>query len=109
MKLIIAIIRSEHLEGVEAAVSQRQASLMSVSQVLGSVQEPGYTETYRGREVHVRRPKFRLEIAVHDLSVEAALDAVVRATAGDCKAFVLDMGTCVLLHNGAREPAGVGG
>ena len=79
MKLVIAIIQPEKLEAVEAALKEQKVSLTSVSQVLGDGGEPGYTETYRGRVVHVRRPKLRLEIAVHDLLVEPVAEAIAYA------------------------------
>src|SRR5262245_37383763 len=67
MKLIIAIIRSENLGRVEAALNQGKVCLLSVSQVLGSGWESGYKEMYRGREIKLRQPKVRLEIAVQNV------------------------------------------
>jgi nitrogen regulatory protein P-II 2 len=48
MKLIIAIIRPEKLAAVQAALHEREACLISVSQVLGDGREPGRTGIYRG-------------------------------------------------------------
>src|SRR4051794_40922344 len=102
MKLIIAIVGSENLEAVESALNHhRHASLLSISQVFGTGREPGYGEIYRGRVVHRRRPKLRLEIFVQDQAVDATLEAVVQAGScddtglgGDCKAVVIDLGEC---------------
>ena len=83
MKLIIAIIRPENLEVVQAALHERKACLISVSQVLGDGREPGRTGIYRGTEFRVRRPKLRLEIAADDRGVEAAVEAIRPEVAGD--------------------------
>lgn len=98
MKLIIAVIAPENLEAVEAALHEREACLMSVSQVLGGGKEPGCTTVYRGAEFHVRRPKLRLEITVDDWLVDAAVEAVVRAgftgnsgQSRDCKVCVMSL------------------
>jgi nitrogen regulatory protein P-II 2 len=110
MKLIIAIVRPERLSAVEATLERQEACLLSVSQVLGDGRDPGYTEIYRGREVHRERPKVRLEIAVDDLFAEAAVAAIVRAAstgepgrAGDGKVLVLQMDECAHIRNGGRE------
>jgi nitrogen regulatory protein PII len=76
MKLIIAIIGPEKLEVVEATLHEREACLMSVSQVLGDGREPDSTTIYRATEFRVRRPKLRLEAVVDDWLVEAAVEAI---------------------------------
>jgi nitrogen regulatory protein PII len=53
MKLIIAIVRPEKLAAVQAAIDEREASLMAVSQVLADQREPGCTGIYRGSEFHI--------------------------------------------------------
>jgi len=107
MKLIIAIVHPQSLPAVEAALNGETATLLSVSQVVGSGREPGYTQTYRGREFQVRRPKLRLEIAVSDTSVESVVQSVARAAAGgdaaasnDGKIFVTDLHQCVNVRHG---------
>ncbi|HEV3143364.1 MAG TPA: P-II family nitrogen regulator [Gemmataceae bacterium] len=107
MKLIIAIVQPESLQAVEAVVNKEAATLLSVSQVVGSAREPGYTQSYRGREVQIRRPKLRLEIAVSDSSVESVVQAVARVAAGgdstpssDGKIFVTDLHQCVNVRHG---------
>jgi nitrogen regulatory protein PII len=101
MKLIIAIIRPENLEVVQAALHERKACLISVSQVLGDGREPGRTGIYRGTEFRVRRPKLRLEIAADDWGVEAAVEAILRVGStgdsgqiGDCKVLVMHLDEC---------------
>ena len=87
MKLIVAIIRPEKLEAVQAALNERDVYLMTVTDVRGCGRQRGYTEVYRGTEFEVRLlPKLKLEIAVNDAFVEATIEAVVHAarTAESC-------------------------
>jgi len=112
MKLIVTIIRPEKLSAVQAALEKQDADLISISQVLGDGREPGDTEIYRGREVHVRRPKLRLEIVAEDLLVEGVVEAVVRAAAsggawqsGDGQVLVLPVETSVRVCEREAEPA----
>jgi nitrogen regulatory protein P-II 2 len=106
MKLIIAIVHPESLQAVESALNQHGATLLSVSQVVGSAREPRYTQSYRGRDVQIRRPKLRMEIAVDDGSAEIVVEAVARAAAGDSaatndgKIFVTDLHQCVNIRHG---------
>jgi nitrogen regulatory protein P-II 2 len=95
MKLIIAIIPPEKWAAVQAALHEREACLMSVSEVLGDGKGPRYTAVYRGTEFRVWRPKLRLEIAVEDWLVEEAVETIIRAgctgdsgQVGDGKVFV---------------------
>lgn len=102
MKLVIAIVRPEKLPDVQAALSTREATILSVSQVLGCGAEPGYREVYRGSVVHSRPTKLRLEVAVKDGGADDTVDAIVRAGAsgttgrlGDGEVFVVQMDECV--------------
>ena len=99
MKLIVAIIRPERLEAVQAALNERDVYLMTVSDVRGCGRQRGYTEFYRGAEVQIRLlPKLKVEIAVNDAFVEATVEAIVHAARtpetgqiGDGKIFVLPL------------------
>ncbi len=106
MKLIVAFIRPEKLDAVQLAAQQEQAEVLSVSQVVGSMRDPGFTETYRGREVHVPRPKLRVEIAVDDPLVHRTVEAVVRAgrtgdlrNGGNVSFFVVQLDPCVRIYD----------
>ena len=80
MKLVVAIIRPEKLEAVQAALNEHDVYLMTVTDVRGCGRQRGYTEVYRGTEFQVRLlPKLKLEIAVNDAFVEAAMEAIVHA------------------------------
>ena len=114
MKMIVAIIRPEKLEAVQAALNERDVYLMTVSDVRGCGRQRGYTEVYRGTEFQVRLlPKLKLEIAVNDAFVEATIEAIVHAARtpetgqiGDGKIFVLPLEDCVRIRTGERGPRG---
>ena len=116
MKLVVAIIRPEKLEDVQKALAERDVYLMTVSDVRGCGRQRGYTEVYRGTEIQVRLlPKLKLEIAVNDAFVEAAIEAIVHAARvgetgqiGDGKIFVLPLDDCVRIRTGERGSAAIG-
>jgi nitrogen regulatory protein P-II 1 len=116
MKLIVAIIRPERLEAVQAALAERDVYLMTVSDVRGCGRQRGYTEVYRGAEIVVRLlPKLKLEIAVNEAFVEATVEAIVHAARtpetgqiGDGKIFVLSLDDCVRIRTGERGPDAIG-
>src|SRR3954467_13806614 len=116
MKLIVAIIRPERLEAVQAALAERDVYLMTVSDVRGCGVQRGYTEVYRATEIQVRLlPKLKLEIAVKEPFVEAAVEAIVHAARtpetgqiGDGKIFVLPLEDCVRIRTGERGPEAIG-
>ena len=116
MKLIVAIIRPERLEAVQAALNERDVYLMTVSDVRGCGRQRGYTEFYRGAEVQIRLlPKLKVEIAVNDSFVEATVEAIVHAARtpetgqiGDGKIFVLPLDDCVRIRTGERGGQAIG-
>ena len=116
MKLIVAIIRPDKLEDVQRALAERDVYLMTVTDVRGCGRQRGYTEVYRGTEVTVRLiSKLKLEIAVNEPFVEAAIEAIVHSartgetgTVGDGKIFVLPLDDCVRIRTGERGSGAIG-
>src|SRR5215510_6488197 len=112
MKLVVAIIRPEKFESVQAALNERDVYLMTVSDVRGCGRQRGYTEVYRATEIQVRLlPKLKLEIAVNDAFVEATVHAARTAETGqigDGKIFVLPLEDCVRIRTGERGPEAIG-
>lgn len=116
MKLIVAIIRPERLEAVQKALNEHDVYLMTVSDVRGCGRQRGYTEVYRSTEFQVRLlPKLKLEIAVNEAFVEAAVEAIVHAArtpeigqVGDGKIFVLPLDDCVRIRTGERGTDAIG-
>src|SRR5262245_13020367 len=115
MKLIVAIIRPERLEAVQAALAARDVYLMTVTDVRGCGRQGGHTEVYRGTQFQVRLlPKLKLEIAVNEAFVEATVEAIVHAARtpeighiGDGKIFVLSLEDCVRIRTGERGPEAI--
>jgi nitrogen regulatory protein P-II 1 len=116
MKMIVAIIRPERLEAVQAALNQCDVYLMTVTDVRGCGRQRGFTEVYRGSEFQVRLlPKLKLEIGVNDAFVEAAIEAIIHATRsgdtgqiGDGKVFVVPLEDCVRIRTGERGTTAIG-
>jgi nitrogen regulatory protein P-II 2 len=116
MKLVVAVIRPEKLEEVQAALNERDVYLMTVSDVRGCGRQRGYTEVYRGTEFQVRLlPKVKLEIAVNDAFVDATVEAIVHAARmgetgqiGDGKIFVIPLDDCVRIRTGERGSQAIG-
>ncbi len=116
MKMIVAVIRPERLEAVQQALNQHDVYLMTVTDVRGCGRQRGFTEVYRGSEFVVRLlPKLKLEIAVNDAFVEAAMEAIVHAARsgdtgqiGDGKIFVLPIDDAVRIRTGERGGQAIG-
>jgi nitrogen regulatory protein P-II 2 len=116
MKMIVAIIRPERLEAVQAALSEQDIYLMTVSDVRGCGRQRGYTETYRGTEFQIRLlPKIKLELAVNDAFAEAAIESILQASRtppsgqiGDGKIFLLDLADCIRIRTGERGGQAIG-
>lgn len=105
MKLVIAYIRPERLTAVKQALYAKQVYSMSVTNILGSGRQKGFTETYRGvvMEVNLLK-KIRLEVGVSDDKVSAILDVVKTAARtgkeGDGVIFVMPIEQSVRVRTG---------
>jgi nitrogen regulatory protein P-II 1 len=105
MKLIVAFIRPEHLPQVRQELYSRDINSMTVTNVMGSGRQKGYTSSWRGavEEGHLL-PKVRLEIGVAEAQLEAVFDALkagaATGTAGDGVVFVLEVARSLRLSTG---------
>jgi len=113
MKKITAIIRPEKLNAVRVALSNIDVYLMTVSDVRGRGTEGSRTEVFRGQEFPVELlSKTKIEIAVNDPFVEAAIDAIIQGSrtgqAGDGKIFVEPLLDCVRIRTGERGSEAIG-
>jgi nitrogen regulatory protein P-II 2 len=93
MKWITAIIKPFTLDDVREALSEAGVEGMTVTEVKGFGRQHGHTELYRGAEYVVDfLPKLKIEIAVTDDRLEAAIEAISAAArtgkVGDGKIFV---------------------
>jgi len=93
MKMVTAIIKPFKVDDVRDALSLLGIQGMTVTEVKGFGRQKGHTELYRGAEYVVDFvPKAKLEVAVRDDQLEAALEAILGAAnsgkIGDGKIFV---------------------
>jgi nitrogen regulatory protein P-II 2 len=115
MKMIIAIIRPEKVEEVQAALSEKDVYLMTASDVRGCGRQRGFTENFRGGTGIIRLiSKVKLEIAVNDDFVEPTVQAILKAARsnpgriGDGKIFVLPLEDCYRIRTGEEGGVAIG-
>jgi nitrogen regulatory protein P-II 1 len=112
MKKIEAIIKPFKLEDVKEALSSLGVQGMTVSEVKGFGRQKGHTEIYRGSEYTVDfLPKIKLEIVLADASVEAAVEAIIKAAKtgkiGDGKVFVSSLENVIRIRTEETGEAAV--
>jgi nitrogen regulatory protein P-II 2 len=105
MKLITAIIKPFKLDEVREALSVIGVQGITVTEVKGFGRQKGHTELYRGAEYVVDfLPKTKIEAAVEDGIVDAAIEAIETAARtgkiGDGKIFVYDLQQVVRIRTG---------
>ncbi len=109
MKMITAIIKPFKLDDIRDALHDIQIDGMTVTEVKGYGRQKGHTEMYRGAEYVVDfLPKLKLEIAIPEEKVEAAVEAIVNAAQtgkiGDGKIFVTPVEETVRIRTGETGP-----
>ncbi|TAN48770.1 MAG: P-II family nitrogen regulator [Methylococcaceae bacterium] len=105
MKLITAIIKPFKLDDVREALSEIGISGVTVTEVKGFGRQKGHTELYRGAEYVVDfLPKVKVEIAVTNDGLDAAVDAIIKAAntgkIGDGKIFVSNLDQVIRIRTG---------
>ncbi len=110
MKIITAIIRPSKLDEIKSALSELGVTGITITEVRGHGRQKGHKELFRGKEYVVDLvPKVRLEIALQDAKVEAAVSAIEKAArtgeVGDGKVFIMDLENCVRIRTGERGEA----
>ena len=105
MKLVSAIIKPFKLDDVREALSEVGVQGVTVTEVKGFGRQKGHTELYRGAEYVVDfLPKVKLEIAVTDEMVDAAIEAITRVAStgkiGDGKIFVSPLEQVIRIRTG---------
>ena len=103
MKKIEAIVKPFKLEEVKDALAGVGIEGMTVTEVKGFGRQKGHTEIYRGSEYTVDfLPKIKLEIVLSEASLEAAVEAIVKAAKtgkiGDGKVFVSSIDEAVRIR-----------
>ena len=108
MKLITAIIRPFKLDEVREALTEVGVSGITVTEVKGFGRQKGHTGLYRGAEYVVDfLPKLKLECAVTEETLEAAMEALANAArtgkVGDGKIFVQALERTVRIRTGELD------
>jgi nitrogen regulatory protein P-II 2 len=112
MKLVMAIIRHEHLQEVQDVLDECGVSGVTVTEVKGCGAQRGYTERYRGTAVNISlRPRLKIEAVMREEIVDTVVDkmAVAARTGeageiGDGKIFVIDVEQAVRIRTGEKGP-----
>jgi len=105
MKLITAIIKPFKADDVREALAEIGVSGMTLTEVKGFGRQKGHTELYRGAEYVIDfLPKAKLEIAIADDLLEAAIEAICKAAGtgqiGDGKIFVANLEQTIRIRTG---------
>jgi nitrogen regulatory protein P-II 2 len=105
MKLLTAIIKPFKLDEVREALSAIGTNGVTVSEVKGFGRQKGHTELYRGSEYVIDfLPKVKIEIAIDDSLLEAAIEAITTAAntgkIGDGKIFVSHLEEVIRIRTG---------
>ena len=113
MKYIVAIIQPDRLDEVLDRLTAKEINLVTVSNVMGRGRQKGIAQVYRSHtEAGSLLRKVKLEIAVNDEFVDAAVGAVEGGArtgqVGDGKIFVLDLEQTVRIRTGERGSKAIG-
>ena len=108
MKLLVVVIKPFKLDDVREALHDIGVQGMTVTEVKGFGRQKGHTELYRGAEYVVDfLPKTKLEIALDDDQVDAAIEAITKAAGtgkiGDGKIFVQELQRVVRIRTGETD------
>jgi nitrogen regulatory protein P-II 1 len=112
MKKIGAIIKPFKLDEVREALSEVGVTGLTVTEVKGFGRQKGHTELYRGAEYVVDfLPKIKIEVVAADETVDAAIEAIVKAARtgkiGDGKIFVTAVEQIVRIRTGETNEAAI--
>lgn len=105
MKLVIAYTRPERLTAIKQALYAKQFYSMSVTNILGSGRQKGFTETYRGVVIEMNLlKKVRIEVGVADDKLGDCLEIIQGAARtgkeGDGVVFVIDIEKSMRVRTG---------
>lgn len=103
--MLTAIIKPFKLDDVHEALMEIGIQGITISETRGFGRQKGHTELYRGAEYIVDfLPKIKIEIALADNLVEAAIDAICKAAytgkIGDGKIFVYELQQVIRVRTG---------
>ena len=113
MKYIVAIIQPDRMDEVLDRLTAKEIHLVTVSNVMGRGRQKGIAQVYRSHtEAGSLLRKVKLEIAVNDEFVKAAIEAVEGGArtgqVGDGKIFVLDLEQTIRIRTGETGSKAIG-
>jgi nitrogen regulatory protein P-II 2 len=113
MKYIIAIIQPDRMDEVLERLTEKEIHLVTVTNVMGRGRQKGIAQVYRSHtEAGSLLRKVKLEIAVNDDYVDAAVEAVEggakTGNVGDGKIFILDLQEAIRIRTGERGGKAIG-
>jgi len=109
MYKVEAIVREEKLEDVKDALTDVDVRGVTISQVMGSGTQMGYTQVVRGSKVTMNMlPKIKFEIVVsnekwRDTAVNAIMAASRTGEPGDGKVFVSRIDAAWRIRTGEQD------
>jgi nitrogen regulatory protein P-II 1 len=112
MKMVVAIIRHEHLQSVQDVLDECGVSGVTVTEVKGCGAQRGYTEHYRGTAVNISlRPRLKIEAVMRAEIAGKVVDKMAVAArtgeageVGDGKIFVMPIEDAVRIRTGEHGP-----
>ena len=105
MKMVVAIIKPFKLDEVREALSAKNVSGVTVTEVKGFGRQKGHTQMYRGSEYVIDfLPKVKLEVAVTEKQLEGVIATICEIAntgqIGDGKIFVHGLDQVVRIRTG---------
>ncbi|GIX30060.1 MAG: nitrogen regulatory protein P-II 1 [Porticoccaceae bacterium] len=105
MKMVTAVIKPFKLDDVREALAGIGVQGVTVTEVKGFGRQKGHTELYRGAEYVVDfLPKVKIEVALPDQMVDAAVEAILNAARtgkiGDGKIFISQLEEAIRIRTG---------
>jgi len=113
MKYIIAIIQPDRLDDVLDKLEKKEIHLVTVSNVMGRGRQKGIATVYRSvKEAGSLLKKTKIEVAVNDEFLKAAVDAIAEGgktgEVGDGKIFIFDLAEVIRIRTGEKGGSAIG-
>src|SRR5258706_9418795 len=112
MKMVMAIIRHEHLQEVQDVLDACGVSGVTVTEVKGCGAQRGYTEKYRGASVHISLiPRLKVEAVIQAEIVKTVFAKLAEAPrtrdhgeGGDGQIFVIHLQDAIRIRTREHGP-----
>jgi Nitrogen regulatory protein PII len=107
MKKIEAIIRPEQIADIKENLKTLDLNGISITQIMGSGCQKGWTEFIRGSEVDYNfLPKIKIELVVADEQMEDVIETIISTAQtgeiGDGKIFISEIQDAIRIRTSER-------